>query len=36
MVVPDRADYPTDGDSDDNAGFTIKVRLIGIKGDLGT
>ena len=25
MEAPDKVDYPTDGDSDDNAGFSIKV-----------
>ena len=25
MEAPNKVDYPTDGDSDDNAGFSIKV-----------
>ena len=30
MEAPDKVDYPTDGDSDDNAGFSIKVNFISI------
>jgi hypothetical protein len=25
MIAPNKVDYPTDDDSDDNAGFSIKV-----------
>jgi len=30
MEAPKKVDYPTDDDSDDNGGFTIKVKSWGV------
>lgn len=34
MLAPKKVDYPTDDDSDDNVGFSIKVRT-SIKPSIG-